>query len=118
MDLTQFVDGLDLNGYEKEIVLFLSSIDNANANIIYKNTKVPKGRIYSVLNSLFEKGFVKIIPTNPKKYKIDSIQDSLRNYLENEKSLLTKKLEEVAHLHLRPKIFPVEKNAPSVYTFT
>ena len=81
MDLVQFIDKLDLNCYEKEIILFLASIDNAEAKTIYKNTKVPQGRIYSVLNNLVQKNLIKIIPTSPKKYKIENVKDSLKMYL-------------------------------------
>lgn len=118
MQLAQFVDGLDLNSYEKEIVLFLASVDNADANTIYKKTKVPKGRIYSVLNSLIDKQFVNVIPTSPKKYKIDDIKVSIKNYLETKKSDLGLKIKESEKIEVKPKLFTLEKNAPSVYTFT
>jgi sugar-specific transcriptional regulator TrmB len=118
MQLAQFVDGLDLNSYEKEIILFLASVDNADANIIYKKTKVPKGRIYSVLNSLIDKKFVNVIPTSPKKYKIDDIKESIKNYLEEKKNDLGRKIKESDDIEVKPKLFTLEKNAPSVYTFT
>lgn len=118
MQLAQFVDELDLNSYDKEIILFLASVDNADANTIYKKTKVPKGRIYSILNSLIEKGFVNIIPTSPKKYKIDNVKESIKKYLEEKKTNLGKKIKEVENIEVKPKLFNLEKNAPSVYTFT
>ena len=118
MHLTQFIDELDLNSYEKDIVFFLASVDNADANTIYKKTKVPKGRIYSVLNSLVDKGFANVIPTSPKKYKIDDVKESIKNYLEARKTDLSKKINEVKNIEIKPKTFDLEKNAPSVYTFT
>ena len=81
MQLTQFIDELDFNRYEKEVIVFLVSVNNAGADVIYKNTRIPKGRIYSVLNSLIEKGIVKLIPTSPKKYLIENVKESLENYL-------------------------------------
>ena len=118
MILAQFVDQLDLNSYEKEIFLFLTGVDNADANSIYKGTKVPKGRIYSVLNSLVEKNFVNIIPTSPKKYKVDNVKESLKNYLHSKKSIINKRLEQVDDLEVKPRMFSLDRNAPSVYTFT
>ncbi len=118
MELMQFVDNLNLNSYEKEIIIFLASIDSSDANNIYKNTKVPKGRIYSVLNSLVEKRFVNIIPTNPKKYKIDNIKNALKEYLELKKTEINQSIDEVEKVTFKPKSFYLEKNAPSVYTFT
>ena len=118
MDLVQFIDKLDLNCYEKEIILFLASIDNAEAKTIYKNTKVPQGRIYSVLNNLVQKNLIKIIPTSPKKYKIENVKDSLKMYLEMKESSLKKRIEEINSLSINPKRFTLDKNTPSVYSFT
>ena len=118
MQLSQFIDELDLNSYEKEAILFLSSVDNADANTIYKKTKIPKGRIYSVLNSLVELGFANMIPTSPKKYKIDNVKESIKNYLELKKTDLGKKIKNVEDITVKPKLFTLEKNAPSVYSFT
>ena len=118
MNLPQFVDGLDLNRYEKEVVMFLSGVDNASANVVYKKTMVPKGRIYSVLNSLVEKGFVNIIPTSPKKYKIEDMKESLKNYLKGKRMRIDESIKEVENLEIGPKMFQLERNAPSVYSFT
>ncbi|HII15746.1 MAG TPA: hypothetical protein HA362_05545 [Nanoarchaeota archaeon] len=118
MDLSQFIDGLDLSSYEKEAILFLSGVDNADAHTIYKNTKIPKGRIYSVLNSLVEKGFANIIPTSPKRYRIDNIQSAIKIYLETKQDLIGKSITEIDSLEVKPKVFRLEKNAPSVYAFT
>jgi|SRR3989344_474779 len=118
MELTQFIDGFDLTSYEKEVILFLASINNANANTIYKNTKVPQGRIYSVLTSLIEKGFVKTIPSHPKRYMIDDIKESLQNYLERKRETIIRDIEKVESLEVKPKLFHLDKNAPSVYTFS
>ncbi|MBI3032944.1 hypothetical protein HYY69_05695 [Candidatus Woesearchaeota archaeon] len=117
MDTAQFINQLDLNSYEKEIILFLTSIDHANAYLIYKKTKVPKGRIYSVLNDLVDKGFISIIPTNPKKYAIEDIKSTLYNYLESKKLNIDKKINEIEQLDVNTKQFQLEKNTPSVYTF-
>jgi|SRR3989344_4065255 len=118
MDLPQFLDRLDFTSYEKQVILFLASVDNADAHTIYKQTHIPKGRIYSVLNLLNEKKFVNIIPTNPKKYQLENIKDSLRYYLGEKISFLDKNIQDIQHVELQPKSFTLPSNAPSVYTFT
>ena len=117
MEISQFIDQLDLNSYEKEVFLYLTTIDNADAKKIYQNTKVPKGRIYSVLNSLIEKNFVNIIPTSPKKYKIENIKNTLKNYLKTKQQSINQQIKDINSIKLKPKTFPLEKNAPSVYSF-
>jgi len=118
MRLSQFIDTLDLNRYEKEVVLYLASVPHADANRIYRKTKVPKGRIYSVMNSLAEKEFVKIIPTSPKSYTIEDIKESLSNYIARKKAEQDEKLKMIDEIETAPKGFSLDRNAPSVYTFT
>jgi sugar-specific transcriptional regulator TrmB len=118
MELAQYMDELDFNSYEKEVILFLAGVEDADAKDIYKGTKVPKGRIYSVLNSLIGKGFVKKIPMNPRRYKIDNIKESLQNYLKAKKTMLKEQMNDIDKIELKPKSYKIEKNAPSVYTFT
>lgn len=118
MELSYFIDSIDLNKYEKEIIIYLSSVNNANANKIYKNTKIPKGRIYSVINSLIEKRFINLIPTNPKKYKIENIKESLKNYLNKKQTLIGKEIKKIKEIQLIPKSTNLDKKSPSVYSFT
>ena len=117
MNVQEFINNLDFNRYEREVLLFLVGIDTADAHAIYKQTTVPKGRLYSVLNHLKEKGFIQIIPTKPKRYKIENIKESLRHYLEQKKSLLHEKIESVEKLQLQPKLFLEEKNKPNLSFF-
>jgi HTH-type transcriptional regulator, sugar sensing transcriptional regulator len=118
MDLNQYLDTLNLNSYEKNIVSYLTTVNDGSAHKIYIGTKVPKGRIYSVLNSLVEKGFVNIIPTSPKKYKIEDVKESIKKFLHSEKLVINKKVEDIKDIELKPKIFELEKTSPSVYTLT
>ncbi|MGV8168726.1 MAG: TrmB family transcriptional regulator, partial [Candidatus Nanoarchaeia archaeon] len=118
MELSVFLDRLKLNRYEKDIILFLSGIDHAGAGEIYKNTKVPKGRIYSVLNDLVQKGFVNVIPTSPKKYRIEDTKASLKKYLEAQIANANKQIHEIDAIDSFSKKFNLDKHAPSVYYFT
>lgn len=114
MELFQYLDKLRLTLYEKEIIVYLSSIDLATANNICKNAKIPQGRIYSVLNDLQKKGFVLTIPGKPKKYQIKNIKESLEFYLEKKKAELNEKVEQIKDLELKPKSYNIQENEPSV----
>jgi sugar-specific transcriptional regulator TrmB len=113
-ELARFVEELRLTLYEKEIILYLSTVDMADARAIYKNSKVPQGRIYSVLQELKQKGFVEITPTKPKKYQIKNIKESLKQYLKQKQDDLQEKIIEVKDLEIKPKSFLQEEKAPSV----
>ena len=114
MELFQYLDSLRLTLYEKEIIVYLSSVDLATANLICKNAKIPQGRIYSVLNDLQKKGFVFTIPGKPKRYRIKDIKESLEFYLEKKKSELGEKVEQIKSIELKPKSYNIQENEPSV----
>ena len=112
--LPQFLDELKLNKYEKEIINYLASVNSANAKQIYKKTKVPQGRIYSVLSKLKNNGFVTILPTSPKKYQIKNIKESLKIFLNNQERELKEKKERIKDLELKPKKYVEGKKDPSI----
>lgn len=112
MRLEEFIISLDLNKYEREIILFLSQVDDADAKSIYKNTKVPQGRIYGVLNELRIKDLIIEIPIKPKKYKIDDIKKTLKNYLLKKKLDLDIKSREAEDIEIQ-KIQIQSKTIPS-----
>ncbi|MBT7903240.1 hypothetical protein HN587_05235 [Candidatus Woesearchaeota archaeon] len=118
MELSQVLDSLNLNKYEKETILYLSTVDSASAKDIYKNTQVPKGRIYSIIQELKEYNFVKVIPTSPKTYKIEDIKDSLKLFINQKKENLNNKLTQIDNLGVIPKKFNIKKKDPSVLIFT
>ena len=82
MNLALFLDGLSLTSYEKSAILCLAGVESADAQTVHTQSKIPQGRVYSVLNELREKGIVTVIPTSPKQYKIGSVKGALKNYLE------------------------------------
>ncbi len=109
MILLQFLDQLKFNKYEKDIILFLSSVNSATANQIYKNTKVPQGRIYSVLNQLKNDQIIEIMPTSPKKYKISDIKIALKNYLHKKREEIDEKINKTKEIQTKPKEILDEK---------
>jgi|FLOH01.1.fsa_nt_gi HTH-type transcriptional regulator, sugar sensing transcriptional regulator len=107
---------LKFNLYEREIILYLSTVKDSIAKNIYKNTKIPKGRIYSVLQDLKNKSIITEIPTNPKKYLIDDVKVRLENYMKSEQDELSQMIEETKSL----KLFKDEESTgtPSATFFT
>lgn len=59
---------IGLNGYETTAYLFLLSSGSKTANQICKSTGLPYSKIYDVLTSLDEKGWVKVESGRPKRY--------------------------------------------------
>jgi len=103
MELFQYIESLKLTRYEKEIIIFLSTVVDSDAKTIYKKTKVPKGRIYSVLTELHFKGFVDIIPSTPKRYIIKDVKAAIKGYLKNQAVDIEKKSMLVDEIELKPK---------------
>lgn len=118
MKLLEFLEKLDLNLYEREVIVYLSSVDVADAKLIYDSVKVPQGRIYSVLQDLRKKGFIEVIPTSPKKYQIKDIKKSLKRFLKNEQLELKDKLDNLSKLKIELKTKTLKENPPSVNFFT
>jgi len=118
MELSLFIDSLKLTLYEKEATLYLSTVEDADAKTIYKNAKIPQGRIYSVLQELMQKGFVDVIPTKPKRYCIKDIRKSFKEYLDKKQTELKEKYLQVDKLSLMPKNTLAQEKTPSVHFYT
>ena len=114
MDLLSFLNSIDLNGYEREIVLQLALVESADAKVLYTKTSVPKGRIYQVLQELQHKGFIEVIPTSPKRYKINDIKESLKRYLDQRKNTLDEKINLITSIEMDTKKALLDEKAPSV----
>jgi len=64
-----FFSLLDLTEYEAEALEELLLLGRTTAPDLAEATGIPKARIYGVLDSLSELGFVKVIPGRPKRYQ-------------------------------------------------
>ena len=64
-----FFSLLDLTEYEAEALEELLLLGRTTAPDLAEATGIPKARIYSVLDSLSEAGYVKITPGRPKQYQ-------------------------------------------------
>jgi sugar-specific transcriptional regulator TrmB len=68
---------------EAELIVYnyLLEKNRATAEIICKETKVPKGRVYDVLNNLLDNGFIEMTYSRPKMYFISDPEKSFSNAL-------------------------------------
>jgi sugar-specific transcriptional regulator TrmB len=65
----EILSTFDLTEYEEMALQELLSLGRTTAPNLSEATGIPKARIYGVLESLAESGFIKIIPGRPKQYQ-------------------------------------------------
>lgn len=65
----QLLESLELKEYEATALESLLTLGRSTAPNLSEATGIPKARIYDVLDSLADRGFVKIIPGRPKEYQ-------------------------------------------------
>jgi len=62
-------DRLDLSEYERTALAELLTLGRTTAPNLSEAAGIPKARVYGVLDSLADRGFVEVIPGRPKEYK-------------------------------------------------
>lgn len=67
-DPSELLSALDLTEYEEQALESLLMLGQTTAPDLSEATGIPKARIYSVLDSLADDGYIKIIPGRPKQY--------------------------------------------------
>ncbi|WP_243466540.1 TrmB family transcriptional regulator [Methanosarcina mazei] len=67
MQNEQLLQEVGLNAYEAAAYLSLLKLGVSEASDIYRDSEVPYGKIYSVLESLAGKGFVEVQASRPSK---------------------------------------------------
>ncbi|GGL59566.1 TrmB family transcriptional regulator [Halocalculus aciditolerans] len=81
----ELAERLDLTEYEATALTELLSLGRTTAPDLAEATGIPKARIYGVLDSLADRGFVKMIPGRPKHYQPKSPGAILDRAVENER---------------------------------
>jgi predicted transcriptional regulator len=66
---TELLDRLGLTEYECTALAELLTLGRTTAPNLAEATGIPKARIYGVLDSLAEDGFLKVVPGRPKEYQ-------------------------------------------------
>lgn len=107
-DLKDLLNDANLSTYEINAYITLiksSQFNPPTARQISKDSGVPNGRIYEVLNDLNIKGLVEIIEARPKKYRAHSFNKALNNLINYNSTENKRKIE---YLQDRAKILESE----------
>ncbi len=100
--LVSLLRELGFKPYEAKAYVALLKLQSASASEIALKTGIPQPRIYDVLNSLVEKGFLEVILTKPRKFRVVNpdltIPRLVRNIMGRIKTLEKDILEIVSYL--------------------
>lgn len=93
MQKTKLLKEIGLNAYESAVYLSLLKLGVSEASTIHKDAEVPYGKIYSILDSLVEKGFAEVQRSRPKKFRGVKPDIALDRVLKKRESEVEKELE-------------------------
>jgi len=82
-DAAGLLEGLGLTEYEATALAELLSLGRTTAPNLAEATGIPKARIYGVLDSLSDRGYVEVIPGRPKEYQPKAPDEILDRAVEN-----------------------------------
>lgn len=82
-DPERLLETLELTEYEVTALSELLSLGRTTAPNLSEATGIPKARIYGVLDSLADRGFIKVIPGRPKAYQPKAPEQILNQAEEN-----------------------------------
>jgi sugar-specific transcriptional regulator TrmB len=85
MDDAGVFDLLKLGEYERTALAELVGLGRTTAPNLAEATGIPKARIYGILDSLADRGFVKLVPGRPKQYVPRPPEEILERARENER---------------------------------
>jgi sugar-specific transcriptional regulator TrmB len=90
MSETDVFDRLGLTEYERTALVELLTLGRTSAPNLAEAADIPKARVYGVLDSLADEGYVKVIPGRPKQYQprdpgtiLDRAEENRRQALES-----------------------------------
>jgi len=87
-DIINMLLHIGLRKEEAKAYVAILTLGVANATEIAKIARIPRSHIYEVLNSLFERGLIKLVSGNPKRYAITDPNASLKPLIKRIKSNL------------------------------
>ncbi|AKB35793.1 Transcriptional regulator, TrmB family [Methanosarcina siciliae C2J] len=118
----RFLQDIGLNAYEAAAYLSLLKLGVSEASTIYRDSEVPYGKIYSVLESLTGKGVVEVQASRPKKYRavdpeisLDAIFERRKAEVEREIAVLKGSVEEAKQIL---KTIPNQKRKDEIFWTT
>jgi len=80
---TDMLERLGLTEYEQTALAELLTLGRTTAPNLAEATGIPKARVYGVLDSLADRGYVEVIPGRPKEYQPKSPETVLDRAVEN-----------------------------------
>lgn len=101
MDLKKSLREIGFTDYEADAYLYLVKRGISEANPIYREAKIPFGRIYDVLNSLSSKGFIEIQNSRPKKYMVRPPKISFNQLIRDKKSELRNEYKRIRDISIK-----------------
>jgi sugar-specific transcriptional regulator TrmB len=84
-DADRLLAELDLPEYEATALKHLLTIGRTTAPNLSEATGIPKARIYDVLDTLSDAGYVEVIPSRPKEYQPKPPEEILDRAVENQR---------------------------------
>ncbi|HIH75632.1 MAG TPA: TrmB family transcriptional regulator [Methanosarcina sp.] len=122
MQNERLLQEIGLNAYEAAAYLSLLKLGVSEASAIYRDSEVPYGKIYSVLESLVGKGFVEVQVSRPKKFRavdpdlsLDAIFERKKAEAEREMAVLKGSIEEAKQVL---KAVPAQKRKDEIFWTT
>lgn len=122
MQNERLLQEVGLNAYEAAAYLSLLKLGVSEASDIYRDSDVPYGKIYSVLESLVGKGFVEVQASRPKKFRaidpeisLDTIFERKKAEIEREMTVLKNSIEEAKQTL---KAVPNQKRTDEIFWTT
>ncbi|WP_135820709.1 TrmB family transcriptional regulator [Halostella litorea] len=97
-DPTDLLERLDLKEYEATALSHLLAAGRSTAPDIAEATGIPKARIYGVLDTLADLGYIKVYPGRPKEYEPKSPATILDRVKENRRQEYERRRREVEDL--------------------
>ncbi|MFC7132387.1 MULTISPECIES: TrmB family transcriptional regulator [Salinibaculum] len=91
----EFFERLDLTEYEQTALRELLSLGRTTAPDLAEATGIPKARIYGVLDTLADAGYVKVIPGRPKIYQPKSPAEISNRAVENRRQRYERQRQEI-----------------------
>ena len=122
MQNERLLQEIGLNAYEAAAYLSLLKLGVSEASAVYRDSEVPYGKIYSVLESLTGKGFVEVQASRPKKFRavdpelaMDTIFERKKAEIEREMAVLKGSIEEAKQAL---KAVPTQKRKDEIFWTT
>jgi sugar-specific transcriptional regulator TrmB len=84
-DAEELLGTLDLREYETQALRELLTLGRSTAPNLAEATGIPRARIYDVLDTLADRGFVEVIPGRPKEFQAKHPEAILDRAVENER---------------------------------